>query len=320
MNKNEPLVSIIVPIFNGEKYLDLCLESIISQTYRNLEILLIDDGSTDSSPEICDAYSKRDSRIKVIHKANGGLSSARNAGLDRMRGEYVSFVDCDDYLFRDMVEFFIGIVREHNCDLVTGASVDTRERTIAEVEQLPLEVRITTGTALLYDREGFAVTVMHKLYKSDIFNGLRFTEGMIYEDAAILVPILWRCKTVAVTNRKVYFYYLSPNSIMRSPFSEKRLDAIKVYDLRREFFREHGLSELNERNSVDFYIRIGKLWYEMCQAKWPARKQYLPMIQAREKELRPEIRHSRYYTLRLRIQHFVFRHLPHLADMYFSRH
>ena len=318
MQEYTPLVSMIIPIYNGEKYLDLCLESIAAQTYQNLEILLVDDGSTDSSPEMCDAFASQDSRIRVIHKPNGGLSSARNAGLDTMRGEYVTFVDCDDFLFPDMVDFFVRTALEYDCDVVTGASVDTRERRIAEVDQLPLEVITMTGQEVLYNRERYAVTVMHKLYKSTIFSDLRFTEGMIYEDAAILAPLLWQSKKIAITNRKVYYYYLSPNSIMRSSFSVKRLDAIKVYDLRREFYRGHGLSELDERNTVDFYVRIGKLWYEMCQANWPERKHYLPMIQARERELRPEAIRSRYYSVRLRLQRFAFRYLPYITGAYLN--
>jgi len=318
MTEATPLVSVIIPIYNGEPYLELCLESVFAQTYENLEILLVDDGSTDGSPAMCDAFAARDGRVRVIHKPNGGLSSARNAGLDVMRGEYVTFVDCDDFLLPHMVEFFLHIARSYGCDVVTGRSVDTPKREIAAVEQPPLEVMTMTGMEALYDREHYAVTVMHKLYESRIFADLRFTEGMIYEDAAIRAPLLWRAQRVAVTNQKVYFYYLSPNSIMRSGYSAKRLDVIKVYELRRSFFREHGLTELDERNSVDFYFRLAKLWYEMTKAGWPERGKHLPVIRAWEAELRGEVRRSPFFPPRMRLQRIAYRYFPGLTRLFFK--
>lgn len=129
----EKLISIIVPVYNVEKYLKECIDSVISQTYKNLEIILVDDGSTDKSGEICDEYSKKDSRIKVIHKENGGLSDARNVALDIAKGEYIGFVDSDDYVEKDMFETLYKLAEEHNTEISSISFYKTLENEIIDV-------------------------------------------------------------------------------------------------------------------------------------------------------------------------------------------
>ena len=132
--ENMPLISVIVPAYCRCEMTKECLDSIAAQTYRNLEIIAVDDGSTDGTPEMLDRYAQKDSRVRVIHQPNGGLSKARNAALDVMRGEYVTFIDNDDYVLPDMVEFLYSIARQYDCDIVSDGSIATEERGITEIE------------------------------------------------------------------------------------------------------------------------------------------------------------------------------------------
>ncbi len=317
-----PLVSVIVPIYNGEPFLDLCLQTIFDQTYKNLEIWLVDDGSTDGSPAMCDAFAARDPRVRVIHQPNRGQSAARNVALDRMNGEYVTFIDCDDFVRPDMVEHLLAIAKEYDADNVSADAYATSERTLSEVEERPLQVTVVDPVKVIEDPEIFELygaTVLHKLYEKSLFSDLRFTEGMIYEDAAIRVPLMWRTRRLAISNQIVYYYYYSPNSTMRSAFSEKRLDQMKVRELHLAFFKEHGRMDLYQKTVMEYYFDIAKLWFNMVLSDWPERFKYLPVLREKEKELRPELKGNPYYPLSARVKRFAFRYFPRLLSWYFNR-
>ena len=223
------LISVIVPIYKVEKYLRKCVESILSQTHTNLEIILVDDGSPDNCGAICDEYAKQDARIKVIHKPNGGLSDARNAGLDIMTGEYVAFVDSDDWIGPRMYETLLQMLKLFQADIAIGGVAD-------ELEQ---NGKVTTVKVTNYREKPFyesATEAMHrffttawaawdKLYKADLFWDIRYPVGEINEDEAIVLQLLSKCSCVCYTNEVFYHYMRRPSSgsITTASFSVKKL-------------------------------------------------------------------------------------------------
>lgn len=226
----EPLVSVIVPVYNVEDLLRKCIESIIAQSYKNMEIVLVDDGSTDKSPDICDEYAAKDIRIKVIHKQNGGQSSARNSGLDMISGEYVVFVDSDDYVSHDMVEKFVVASLSKNAEVVVASymTVGDNKQTICSpsINNDYLSTGKEVSKAIIKDEypKNFAWA---KMYKSSLFDGVRFPEGRIYEDTAIIYKVVAQSNVVYCMSDVVYFYYIGrPNNTTSELMTSK---AIKSY-------------------------------------------------------------------------------------------
>lgn len=243
------LVSIIIPVYNVEQYLNRCVESAINQTYNNLEIILVDDGSPDNCPQICDDWAKKDNRIKVIHKENGGLSSARNAGINNMTGEYVYFIDSDDEINPSTIEQMFKVAKEDNCDMVMG-----RYFRIFENEKDAGTQPEFTDEIKYFDEDGFwnyyylcytekkseiAVNMIiscNKLIKSSVFDDLLFDIGKKHEDEFIIHKMVSRCKKIAFIDTYFYSYYQVENSIMQTKQFNPSLDAYEAYCDRIEHF------------------------------------------------------------------------------------
>ncbi|MBQ6774726.1 MAG: glycosyltransferase [Synergistaceae bacterium] len=214
---SKPLISVIVPVYNTAKYLDKCITSIINQTYSNLEIILIDDGSTDDSPAMCDSWAEKDSRVKVIHKQNGGLSSARNAGLDIMSGEFVGFIDSDDSIAPEYYDYLHNLMTEHDADMTTCEfyRFDEKGREI----KFPLMHNETlSGEEMLgkivFSAPGSYINPVNKLYKAALFSELRFPEGFIHEDQFTIHHAAGSCRRVVTSDKKLYLRLLHSESIM----------------------------------------------------------------------------------------------------------
>ena len=229
--KNKPLISVIVPIYNVEKYLQKCVDSILNQTYENLEIILVDDGSTDNCPKICDCYQKKDKRIRVIHKENGGLSDARNCGLDIAKGEYIGFVDSDDFIDSNMYSLLINIMKKQCTDLAVCnyLKVDKNYKIISNKNNdLPIkDERINKRTFFLRivnEKEWYYIVAWNKLYRKDIFDNLRFPIGKIHEDEFLIHHIINKCKFISCINQPLYYYVERNGSIMNTKFNLKRFD------------------------------------------------------------------------------------------------
>lgn len=225
------MVSVIVPVYKVEPYLNRCVESIVNQTYRDLEIILVDDGSPDACPAMCDAWAARDERIRVIHKENGGLSDARNAGLDIAQGEYISFIDSDDWIARDMLAHLLSIMRKTGAEI---AECGVMEITDGKTPPVELEcnrqkVRVFETTEALYHlliEDIFRPTVWNKLYCRACIAGLRFEKGKIHEDVFFTHQTFGRCRKVAKADRVGYYYLQRTESIMGKEFSLKNLDGL----------------------------------------------------------------------------------------------
>lgn len=224
-----PLISIIVPIYNVEKYLKKCINSLIIQTYRNCEIILVDDGSTDGCPKICDEFAERDSRIKVIHKSNGGLSDARNNGVRQSSGEYIVFVDSDDCVADDCVEYLWGLLYKYNADIsIAGKYVVNENGTIytTSVLKTPKQNMVLNAHDAVkeacYGRY-VGVNVCSILYKKKIVDQYPFPRGRIHEDLYVALRFFGSSKKTVIGTEKKYFYLKRADSICRASDIQRRL-------------------------------------------------------------------------------------------------
>ncbi len=258
------LVSVIIPVYNVEPFLRQCLDTVIGQTYRNLEIILVDDGSTDSSGSICEEYAAGDSRVRVIHQANAGQSAARNAGLDRASGKYVCFVDSDDWIAADMIEQLLAEME--NSDIAMCDRVKFTE--------IP-EFSGQKGNAVTYSKVAFLhkiyeaprfIALWGKLLRRELFSDFRIREGIIYEDEDALPQLIWRAKSVTYLPREMYGYRVRPGSTMTGGFSEKRLDILGVCQRRIELFEQWGLKKLRKTAVKDYYLHLKRLEQQTLQA------------------------------------------------------
>ena len=222
-------ISVIVPVYKVEPYLRKCVDSILAQTYQDLEIILVDDGSPDACGVICDEYAKRDARIKVIHKPNGGLSDARNAGLDVMTGKYVAFVDSDDWIAPRMYETLLRMLKQFRADMAFGGVADDLEQngkiTTVKISHYGDEPFCESATEAMQRYFHGSWAAWDKLYDADLFRDIRYPVGEINEDEAIVLQLLSKCTRVCYTNEVFYHYMRRPSSgsITTSSFSVKKL-------------------------------------------------------------------------------------------------
>ena len=219
-----PLISIVVPIYNVENFLDRCVQSIVSQTYRNLEILLIDDGSPDNSSEIAECWMKKDSRIKVYHKKNGGLSDARNYGLDRANGEYIAFVDSDDYIEPEMYETLMAAIRESNVELACCGRFYTRGDSNSPSRSLPVRKVLSRKDAIkeLLNNGCIEEAAWDKLYSRELWSDLRFPINEINEDIVVTPQIIAKCSGIVHVGKPFYHYCYNGSSITKSGYNSKK--------------------------------------------------------------------------------------------------
>lgn len=258
------LISVIIPVYRVEKYLRRCVDSVLSQTFREIEIILVDDGSPDSCPAICDEYRAKDSRITVIHQRNAGLSGARNRGIEAAKGEYLAFVDSDDYLAPDFLESLYLACVESGSDMSVCRWEYVRGEDIPERGSGKTET--FTGRemlAKLYDPDGaYFVVAWNKLYKRELFEEIRYPLGKIHEDEATTYKLYDRAEKVVYVDRSLYGYFVAPVSITRG-FNPRRLDWVEAVADRIDYFEEKGYRELMvpalqafADGSIDIYFGV----------------------------------------------------------------
>ena len=301
----EPLVSVIVPVYNVEQYLPKCIESITSQTYKNLEIILIDDGSTDSSGKICDEEEKEDSRIKVFHKENGGLSDARNYGLDRAKGNWITFIDSDDFVTEDYVNYLLGLALTHRTKIAAGSHTIFYESGKSNYKGLGRDTENTFSQEkalehILLD-DGLDLSSWAKIYSADLFKEIRFPKGLAFEDTATTYRLFFLCDSVAQGGKSIYNYRIRANSITTAGSFQKK---IQLIDNTKKMCREvtekfPGLKNAAGRRLIwAYFSTLNQL--EKC----PDKKNYQP----EEKEIvsyilenKKAILHGREYSKRDKI-------------------
>ncbi|MDY2698124.1 MAG: glycosyltransferase [Lachnospiraceae bacterium] len=272
------MISIIVPIYKVEQFLPRCIDSILGQTFSDFELILVDDGSPDHCGEICDQYETADSRIRVIHKENGGLSDARNAGLEVAQGDYICFVDSDDWVAPQYLEKLLRNLKETDADIcecgayyTSGESCDKREKSqliVFNTEQALREL-IQDGQLHQY--------VWNKLYRRDVIGDIFFVKGKTNEDEFWTYQIFGRAKRVTKISDILYNYYQRSDSIMGMGFSLKRLDALEAKTIRQDYL-ERYFPELRLEAKINLYfscVYAGQmtLRYLSCQEKKMAKEQ-----------------------------------------------
>ena len=261
MSSNE-LVSVIVPVYNVEDYLKKCVDSIINQTYTNLEIILVDDGSPDNCEKICDEYLNIDSRIRVIHKKNGGLSSARNAGLDIAKGKYISFIDSDDYIKENFIEALKTSIRDAEIAICGITNVLEDGEVCLDIEESPIkDERLSSLEALkklATPNYFYYVTACNKLYLRSLFDDIRFEEGKINEDEYIVHKLFEKSNKIVTISDKLYFYLQRDSSITHSLFKIGKLDAVYAFIDRAQLFKKVGLIEESKFVTLQSYWLLVK--------------------------------------------------------------
>lgn len=263
-----PKISIIVPVYNVEKYLSNCINSILNQTFKDFELILINDGSTDNSLDICKYYKNIDNRIFIIDKENGDVSSARNVGLDIAKGEYIGFVDSDDYIHPQMYEILYNQIIKNQADISMcefKRIYEFNKKELSNKDILNQEIEILNNKEAVFklaeDNSVVYVVVWNKLYKKNLFNNIRFKEGIIHEDQYIMHRLLYNIDKLVYVKEKLYFYLQRKESIMHSKLGIDQVDYLLAYSDRIRFFDEKKLINLKEKCEYVYLSNILKNYH-----------------------------------------------------------
>lgn len=296
------LISVIVPVYNVENYLGKCLDSIINQTYKNIEIIVVDDGSTDSSGRLCDEYAERDVRIKVIHKDNGGLSDARNAGLDICKGDYIGFIDSDDTIDTDMYETLYNNICKYNADVSmcknknideTGPHLYIKDKGVKVYDD-----KLSILQELLLGK-GLSVSVCVKLFRRKIFSDIRFEYGKFYEDVWAFWPIYEKTQRLVVDYIAKYNYFLRDGSIChQNKYSEKLLQRDEAYDVMRQKSIQYGKGIYEVVMYRVFWSYRETIFHIMCTDDWNEHRDEIRNIQRNIIRNLPQIMLNKYMSIK----------------------
>lgn len=275
-------ISVIVPIYNVEQYLVKCINSILNQTFKDFELILVNDGSTDSSLSICKNYLKKDNRIKIINKKNGGLSEARNYGLDKAIGKYVCFIDSDDFVEQNYLSELYYTIKQSNSD-ITICEFNTVNEKYQRIDTVclnePQTVKQTSGKDVvkyLYEDNSIAnVVAWNKLYKRSLFNNLKYEAGRFFEDEYMIVPILWEAKSVSFVRKPLYDYLQRPDSIMHTSLTGKKIkDTIDFQKQRIKFFHSVNRVDFEKKAIQNYRYSIIKMMMDdNCKANPKLKKE-----------------------------------------------
>lgn len=277
-------ISVVVPVYNVERYIERCIKSLQNQTYKNMEIILVEDGTPDKSGEICDKFANDDNRIKVVHKVNGGLSSARNAGLDVSTGDYIGFVDSDDWVEPTMYESLVTFLEENECDLVECAVNLYTKNVLKKYEsQCPLfysgeealEIHLNTKQFNYMPR----VAVWSKLFKSEFWENRRFPEGHVHEDYMLTCEALFTSKKVGLLREGMYNHLTDNNtSIMNSSFGKKDLFLENQYMERIEYLKSNKAETLRKLAEKEYFLLMMSLYWRCNISNMSEQERYLSFL------------------------------------------
>ena len=252
----EDLISIIVPVYNAEKYLGRCIKSLVMQTYANIEIILVNDGSSDQSKQLCEAYAGKYDNIVLMDKENGGAASARNRGIDIAKGEYLAFVDADDYVQETFIERLYYLCKKYNSEIAI-CDFEWTDKDNINFKSLVAEEKewVNTPMEMMFrccNKDKIKETIVpNKLYKKELFGDFRYPEGMTYEDLAATHKILYKATSIAECNNKMYAYFMSGDSVTRKKYNLLNFNSEnRAQNERLEFFEKLGNEELFQKALV----------------------------------------------------------------------
>ena len=277
-------VSVIVPVYNVEAYLRCCVDSILAQTFTDFELFLVDDGSSDKSGEICDEYAAQDARVIVLHQKNGGVSAARNAGIDYVMAncdsQWIAFVDSDDWIHKSYLSILLEAAQQCSVDI---AQCDSQDILDGEVEKTVDENSIQwcpASPSEAYLRPG-AVVPMRKIIRKHLLNEIRFPNGRIHEDEAVMHRVVFAVNQVAIVDAPLYCYRVRQGSIMHSPWSVKRLDVLEAIEDQLSYFADKQISDMYERTKKKYIDWITGLYYVCAHSNDPKKKKALRILSGR---------------------------------------
>lgn len=323
-------ISIIVPVYNTEGYLCKCIDSILNQTYKFFELILVDDGSTDNSLNICKEYEEKDKRIKVFHKENGGQGSARNLGIDKAEGEYIGFVDSDDFIHPRYYEILKKLLDEKNADIACChyQFIQPDEKWIFEeldYNAILSKAEVITTSEFMenYDRHFRAVSWISpctKLCKREMFKNTRYPEGVIDEDSYILHHLLGNSDIMVRIEKKLYYYVWSPNSTSRSKFSPRRFDKNGANIDRIEFFEERGIKNQADYFKREYLLDTLKMYYLVKNEHPEFLRAYKPYLDKYKKRLRNCLNNNTYICNMEKLIYNIFAFYPDMAKHLYKKY
>ena len=274
-----PLISVLVPVYNTQAFLPACVDSILNQTYSPLEVILVNDGSTDDSAALCDAYAARDSRVRVIHQGNGGLSAARNAGLDAARGDLLAFIDSDDTIHPEMMARLYQALSSSNAQMsvCNYALVDEKgamdRQGVQAIRDEVLEGKANILHKLEEDGNWYWVVACTKLYRKELFRTLRFPLGKLHEDEFVIHHVLLGCDKVACISNALYYYFQRSDSITGSAYSLRRLDGAQAQFERAQTLLDNGMPPSSAYHACAVGLHVLANSYTRLDVKSPAYQQ-----------------------------------------------
>lgn len=304
------LISVIVPVYNVEKYLNRCIDSIVNQTYKNIEIILVDDGSKDKSGEICDYYAKNNAKVQVIHKKNGGLSDARNQGIKKAHGDYISFVDSDDWLEKDIYEKCMNRNKQYNADIINFAIQINHSDGKFYNQNIKKE-------KILYDKEGLIylnsfknldISACNKIFKTCLFADIEFPFGKLCEDCYVMFKLFNKAKVVLVIPYIGYHYFRRKGSITIS--ENINLDYLYAYEEQMNYFREN-ISELLYIAETS-YVFANITTFNNAIMKNKIQKSLINETRKNVRKYSKSVYKNGYLSKRKKIQFFIFNRLNYL--------
>ena len=303
MKMHNKLVTVIVPVYKVEKYLNTCVESILEQTYYNMEIILIDDGSPDNCSKLCDDWAYRDKRIIVIHKTNGGLSDARNVGIEIAHGEYISFVDSDDYILPEMIETMVADIEKYDAQVSCVGYIeyyDIQQPKLSDDKLSQLRVyNKLEAIKQLFSSESLCNYSWNKLYKKELFNDIRFPYGKKMEDLGTTYLIFNKCNIVTYNSKQLYYYLQREDSILHKPDRKFYIDK---YDLARERYLILKEQYGDFKENIEFMQFVIYQCYkvikdDLVKKKWACREMaYIWKVSKKS------------FSRKLKIKYFIFRY------------
>lgn len=314
----EKLISVIIPVYNAEKYIENCVSSILTQTYRNFELILVNDGSTDQSLKLCEELAARDSRIKVIDRENGGAGAARNSGLKVMKGEYVVFADSDDYVSESYLENLYLAAESGGFDIVQCnlQSSFQQGKKSGSVEYNQSDVsEITKVQALNYRL--YKVSICSKIYSSHLFMDFEFREGIIYEDDASYYIFIDKAERIAILNETLYYYFMSDNSVMRNNKKDKSTEFIDIYEERLQYFKNKNDVALIE-GTYDRYCLVLMLVYSNAVA-YGNNQNDMAQFMSLFKKYYPEAMRAKEVSMKDKLMFSCFRLCPSFTGKMIAR-
>ena len=302
-------ISIVVPVYKVEEYIQECIDSILAQDYKNFELILVDDGSPDACGEICDQYKTVDSRICVIHKKNGGLSDARNAGLEVATGKYITFIDSDDFVSKDYLSTLYKVMINESSDIVQGRYTYEKREFYQKGDIRNYSSKEALRHLMLFD--DVEVCAWSKLYKIELFKNIRYPFGKINEDNFTTYKLILAASKVTTTSKAIYFYRYNPSGIMNGKFNPKRFDILNLKDEMIDYF-EHFDANMDFEEELDYMdMRINFRLYNFC-LRIGVDKKYIKEINSMKKNILSYEINDKYCDKKYKIMIFLLRYFSPL--------